>query len=133
MKCVRVVAAVVEHEGRYLITQRRAEATFPFTWEFPGGRVEEGETDASALAREFRHRVGVEVQCGDRISEIEHVYPSYSLRLVLYSCSITSGEPRAVAVAAAKWVRCAEFANYTFTPADEASIAAMLGMEDKLS
>ncbi len=133
MKCLRVVAAVVERDGHYLITQRRAEAALPLTWEFPGGRVEDGETDATALAREFRHRVGVEIHCGERISEVEHSYPSYTLRLVLYACTIASGEPSAVAVAAAKWVCCTDFANYTFTPADEASIAALLGMEDKLS
>ncbi len=133
MKHVRVVAAVVEREGHYLITQRRAEAALPLTWEFPGGRVEEGESDSDALVREFRHRVGVEIIPGDRISEVEHVYPSYTIRLVLYSCRISMGEPSAKAVASAKWVSSTDFANYTFTPADEASIASMLGMEDKLS
>ena len=57
-RTIRVVAAVVELEGRYLITQRRSTAVLPLLWEFPGGRVEDGETDAHALKREVRHRLG---------------------------------------------------------------------------
>ncbi|HQK20112.1 MAG TPA: NUDIX domain-containing protein, partial [Polyangiaceae bacterium] len=59
IQTVRVVAAVVENNGRYLITQRRPTAVLPLMWEFPGGRVEPGETDTAALQREVRHRLGV--------------------------------------------------------------------------
>ena len=55
---IRVVAAVIENGGRYLITQRRPTAVLPLLWEFPGGRVEAGETDQDALQREVRHRLG---------------------------------------------------------------------------
>ena len=58
-KTIRVVAAVIERGGHYLITQRRATAVLPLSWEFPGGRVEDGETDHDALRREVRHRIGV--------------------------------------------------------------------------
>jgi len=57
---IRVVAAVIERDGTYLITQRRPTAVLPLMWEFPGGRVEEDETDTAALQREVRHRLGVE-------------------------------------------------------------------------
>ena len=133
MKCVRVVAAVVERDGRYLITQRRPEAALPGYWEFPGGRLEADETAEAALAREFQHRLGVGIVCGERVGEVEHLYPNYGLRLVLYACQIVSGEPRAAAVAALAWAPSSKFGEYSFTPADEASIAALLGMEDKLS
>src|SRR5258708_36372323 len=56
-RTIRVVAAVLEKDGRYLITQRRAAAVLALMWEFPGGRVEDGETDAQALKREVRHRL----------------------------------------------------------------------------
>ena len=57
LRTIRVVAAVIEREGRYLITQRRPTAVLPLLWEFPGGRVEDSETDAAALKREVRHRL----------------------------------------------------------------------------
>ena len=57
-RTIRVVAAVIERDGRYLITQRRPTAVLPLLWEFPGGRVEAGETDTHALKREVLHRLG---------------------------------------------------------------------------
>jgi mutator protein MutT len=64
VRTIRVVAAVIEREVRYLITQRRPTAVLPLLWEFPGGRVEAGETDAAALKREVKHRLGVEIEAG---------------------------------------------------------------------
>jgi len=63
LRTIRVVAAVIEREGRYLITQRRPTAVLPLLWEFPGGRVEESETDAAALKREVRQRDDAVVRC----------------------------------------------------------------------
>src|SRR3954462_2726823 len=77
VRTIRVVAAVIEHGGRYLITQRRASAVLPLLWEFPGGRVEEGESDATALKREVRHRLGVDIQSGKLISFVSHPYEHY--------------------------------------------------------
>ena len=65
---IRLVAAVIEHDGRYLITQRRATAVLPGLWEFPGGRVEDGESDDEALRRELRERLGAEVEVKDQIA-----------------------------------------------------------------
>ena len=62
MKTIRVVAALVERDGRYLITQRRENAVLPLLWDFPGGRVEEGESDEAALAREVGERLGANVE-----------------------------------------------------------------------
>ena len=67
---IRVVAAVIERDGRYLITQRRPTAVLPLMWEFPGGRVEPGETDADALRREVAHRLGVDIEPSDGRSEL---------------------------------------------------------------
>jgi 8-oxo-dGTP diphosphatase len=125
---IRVVAAVIERGGRYLITQRRPAAALPLLWEFPGGRVEEGETDAQALEREVRHRLDVEVQTGQLISFVSHPYDSYVVELYLYECRLLEGEPRARAVNAFKWVRSDEFDEHEFTPADESSMAQLLGL-----
>src|ERR1700729_2168795 len=93
LRTIRVVAAVIEQDGRYLITQRRPAAVLPLLWEFPGGRVEEGsETAAAALKREVRHRLGVEIDAGQLISFVSHPYERYVVDLYLYECHIVSGE-----------------------------------------
>ncbi len=125
-RTIRVVAAVIEREGRYLITQRRPAAVLPLLWEFPGGRVEERETDAAALKREVRHRLAVEIEVGQLISFVSHPYERYVVDLYLYECRIQGGEPEPLAVNAFKWVTSAEFDQYPFTPADEASMNKLL-------
>ncbi|HEY6100849.1 MAG TPA: NUDIX domain-containing protein, partial [Anaeromyxobacter sp.] len=69
---IRVVGAMIEKDGRYLITQRPPSASLPLLWEFPGGRVETGETDQAALARELHEEMGIDVQVGDRAIHVEH-------------------------------------------------------------
>jgi 8-oxo-dGTP diphosphatase len=125
---IRVVAGVIERGGRYLITQRRASAVLPLLWEFPGGRVESGETDAAALKREVLHRLGVDVTPGQLISFVTHPYEKYSVDLYLYECALASGEPAAVNVADFRWVPSSEFESYDFTPADELSMSKLLGV-----
>jgi 8-oxo-dGTP diphosphatase len=127
-KTIRVVAAVIERDGRYLITQRRATAVLPLLWEFPGGRVESGETDADALQREVEHRLGVRVEPGEMISYVNHPYERYAVDLYLYECQISSGEPAPVNVSDFRWVKSSEFDRYNFTPADEASMSKLLGV-----
>jgi 8-oxo-dGTP diphosphatase len=125
-RTIRVVAAVLERDGRYLITQRRATAVLPLMWEFPGGKVEPGETDQQALKRELKHRLGVDIDVGKLISFVSHPYEHYVVDLFLYECNLLNEalEPRAVA--AFKWVASSEFDQYPFTPADEASMNKLL-------
>ena len=129
-RTIRVVAAVLERDGSYLITQRRASAVLPLMWEFPGGRVEPGETDQQALKRELVHRLGVDIEAGKLISFVSHPYEHYVVDLFLYECTLVNPaalfDPRAVN--AYKWVASHEFDQYPFTPADEASMNKLLGV-----
>lgn len=125
---VRVVAAVIERDGRYLITQRRPSAVLPLLWEFPGGRVEPGETDSAALHREVHHRLGVQVNVGKLISFVSHPYEKYTVDLYLYECQIGEASPQANAVHAFRWASSSEFDQLAFTPADEASMNKLLGL-----
>lgn len=126
-KTIRVVAAMIAVEGRYLITQRRAAAVLPLLWEFPGGRVEPCETDGVALAREMVERLCVEVEVGQLISFVSHPYERYTVDLYLYECRLLSDALEARAVHGYAWVRSDEFERYAFTPADEASMNQLLG------
>jgi len=127
-RTIRVVAAVIERDGRYLITQRRPTAVLPLMWEFPGGRVEEGETDAAALCREVKHRLGVEIRPGQLFSFVSHPYERYVVDLYLYECRLLGGEPTELNVNAFRWVTSSEFDQYPFTPADEISMNKLLGV-----
>jgi 8-oxo-dGTP diphosphatase len=127
-RTIRVVAAVLEKDGRYLITQRRASALLPLMWEFPGGRVEGEETDASALKREVRHRLGAEIEVGKLISFVSHPYEHYVVDLFLYECTLVGETLEARNVANFVWATSAEFDQYPFTPADEASMNKLLGV-----
>ncbi|HEX3852121.1 MAG TPA: (deoxy)nucleoside triphosphate pyrophosphohydrolase [Polyangiaceae bacterium] len=127
-RTIRVVAAVIERGGRYLITQRRASAVLPLLWEFPGGRVEEGESDAAALKREVLFRLGVDIQTGQLMSFVSHPYERYVVELYLYGGALVEGEPHAVNVSDFRWVASADFEAYSFTPADEASMTTLLGL-----
>jgi 8-oxo-dGTP diphosphatase len=125
---IRVVAAVVEREGRYLITQRRPTAVLPLLWEFPGGRVEQGESDEAALSRELNERLGAETSVGQLISYVSHPYEHYTVELYLYECKLTTDTLEARAVNDFRWVRSEDFDSFPFTPADEASMARLLGV-----
>jgi len=125
---IRVVAAVIAEGDRYLITQRRPTAVLPLLWEFPGGRVEQGESDADALAREVRHRLGVDIHVGQLISFVSHPYEHYVVDLHLYDCRVVAGHLRAANVNDFRWVTSDEFDRLPFTPADEASMNKLLGL-----
>jgi 8-oxo-dGTP diphosphatase len=126
---IRVVAAVIARAGRYLITQRRPTAVLPLLWEFPGGRVEPGESDTDALRREVMHRLGVEVNVGSLISFVSHPYERYTVDLHLYECTIVRGDPLEQNVLAYRWVTSADFDQFPFTPADEISMSKLLGVD----
>ncbi len=125
---IRVVGAMIEKDGRYLITQRPPTASLPLLWEFPGGRVEEGETDQAALARELREEMGIEVEVGDRAIHVEHAYEGYDIDFCVYRCRLVSGPIQHLRVHAHEWVLPEELDQYEVPPADEKSIAKLLGL-----
>lgn len=127
-KTIRVVGAVIERNNRYLITQRRPGAVLPLLWEFPGGRVEEGESDVEALAREIDHRLGVSIEVRQPwICFRTHPYEHYTVDLYLYECALLDDRLECRAVHDFRWVTSDEFDDYPFTPVDEASMNKLLG------
>ena len=121
---IRVVAAVIEHDGLYLITQRNSNAVLPGLWEFPGGRVETDESETAALLREVKGRIGVEVVIGAKLGVHEHDYTSYQVHLTMYRCSLPAeARPYPATVADLRWVTSREFLDYDFPPADEKTMS----------
>lgn len=128
-RLIQVVAAVIENDGEYLLTQRKATAVLPLLWEFPGGRVEENESQAAALIRELSGRLGVTVLVGEQISENVHQYEAYNVRISLFTCKIPGNCcPRAVDVQQVRWVPTSELGNYEFPPADQETMSRLLNL-----
>lgn len=124
---IRVVAAVIERDGRYLLTQRNASAVLPLLWEFPGGRVESDESESDALHREVLGRIGVEVVVGNKLGEHVHEYSGYDVHLTMYSCSLPpEATPYPATVNDLRWVTSREFLDYDFPPADEKTMTKLL-------
>src|SRR6476646_1420808 len=127
-KTIRVVAAVVEREGRYLITQRRDQAVLANLWEFPGGKVEAGENDEEALKRELRERLEAEGHIGKKLGEKVHEYDGYRVALALYEASLDESKPLlAKRVKDFRWVASSEFDQYPFPDADQQTMDQLLG------
>lgn len=114
-----VVAGLIVRDGLVLITQRRADQALPLQWEFPGGKVEPGESPLDAMVRELREEIGVTVQVGRIWDVLFHAYPTFDLVMLVYTCSLVEGEPRAVEVADVQWVPPAKLPEWDILPADK--------------
>ena len=128
-KLIRVVAAVIERDGRYLITQRNPSAVLPLLWEFPGGRVEEGESETQALVREVMHRIGTEGAGFEKLGDHFHEYDAYDVLMSMFACALPKGaDPRPVGVNDVRWVASEELEKFEFPPADQSSMSKLLGV-----
>ncbi len=112
--------ALVDADGRVLITQRPEGKQLAGLWEFPGGKVEPGETPEEALVRELREEIGVEtkIACLAPLTFASHTYEAFHLLMPLYVCRRFEGMPRPIEVQAVKWVRPNRLRDYPMPPAD---------------
>jgi 8-oxo-dGTP diphosphatase len=129
---IRVVGAMLEkEEGVYLITQRPPTASLPLLWEFPGGRVQEGETDQQALARELKEEMDIEVEVGEQAMRLHHEYPQYDIDFTVFRCRLRSPESaiRHLRVHDHRWVTLAEMGQYRFPDADARTLEKLLDLD----
>ncbi len=129
---IRVVGAMLQNdEGRYLITQRPPKATLPLLWEFPGGRVEEGEADEQALVREIREEMGVEITVLEQAMHTHHEYPNYDIDFRVFRCRLSDAKAsiQHLRVNDHRWVTLAEMSRYQFPDADAKTLAKLLDLE----
>ena len=120
-----------QEPGRYLITQRSKNASLPLLWEFPGGRVDEGEDDRAALARELKERLGLDVIVGEQAMSTHHEYPNYDIDFRVFSCRLkTPGQAVSHAVVNDhRSVTLSEMGQYTFPDADARTLAKLLDLD----
>ncbi len=117
MKTIRVVAAVILSDGRIFVTQR-GYGYFKGGWEFPGGKIEDGETPEAALKREILEELETEITVGELIDTIECDYPNFHLSMDCFWCEIVSGNLVLKEHKAAKWLDKEALYSVEWLPAD---------------
>ena len=127
MKTINVVAAVIMKEGKVFATQR-GYGEFKDGWEFPGGKVEAGESPEEALCREIREELEVEVNVGDLIDTIEYDYPAFHLSMKCFACTIAGGSPHLLEHEAARWLSADQLDSVAWLPADITLIPKIAGL-----
>ena len=114
---LRVVAALIEKDGKILIA-KRAKGKYENMWEFPGGKVEFGETEETAIEREIKEEFDIEIKAFKFIKNNVHDYPDITIDLRLYLCKYVSGEIKLSEHKEYKWIDRQEILNYELAPAD---------------
>ena len=107
MKHIEVVAAVIRYDNKIFATQR-GYGEFKDMWEFPGGKMEPGESPEAALVREIKEELDTDIEVGDLIKTVDSDYPNFHITMHVYWCSIVSGELTLLEHEAAKWVELDE-------------------------
>ncbi len=121
MKTIRVVAALIADPtdpSRFLVQQRLPDKSRPHLWEFPGGKVEPGETDEAALTRECQEELAVELKVGRRLWSTAHEYDDLTVQLELFAADIESGEPQCLGAQELRFCTPAEMQKLPFCEAD---------------
>ncbi len=128
MKTVKVVAAIIIHDGKVFATQR-GYGEFKDGWEFPGGKIEEGETPEEALVREIKEELDTEIEVGEYLDTVEYDYPSFHLSMKCYFCTIKSGQLVLKEHEAAKWLTKDNLDSVDWLPADKNIIFKLLNFK----
>ena len=117
MKVINVVAAIIEDEGRIFATQR-GYGEFTEGWEFPGGKIEPGETPQEALKREIKEELDTEIVVGELLTVVEHDYPKFHLTMQCFLCAVASGGLVLKEHEAARWLTQDQLGSVDWLPAD---------------
>ena len=129
---IRVTAAILEKNSKILIAKRKTgDELFAGLWEFPGGKVEKGETPKECMARELREELDIDVEVGELITSNKHKYPHGIFELLAYRVKHISGEMVLNAHDEIKWVTADEMSNFEFPPADIPIINELLVSKSK--
>lgn len=117
MKKIEVVAAIMKHENKIFVT-RRSYGEFENMWEFPGGKIEKGETKENALIREIKEELELDINIYKYLTTVEYTYPNFHLTMHCFICNICGGKMHLNAHNDAKWITLREIEKLKLLPAD---------------
>ena len=126
MKTVNVVAAIIR-DGNKIFATQRGYGDYKDGWEFPGGKIEQGETAQQALAREIKEELDTEIVVGDPLTTIEYDYPKFHLSMQCFWCQIVNGMPVLKEHEAARWLDLEHIESVDWLPADLTIIPLIKG------
>ena len=129
MKQIEVVAAIIHRDGAYFATQR-GYGEFEGMWEFPGGKIEPGESREDALKREIQEELGVDIYIKELLCTTEYDYPTFHLTMHCYLCSVASGEIELREHKSAQWLTAETLDSVEWLPADREIIAMLRAMKN---
>lgn len=129
MKVIKVVAAIIIRDGKIFATQR-GYGEFKDGWEFPGGKIEEGETPQEALVREIREELDSVVEVGELFDTVEYDYPQFHLSMACFLCRLKEGNLDLKEHKAARWLSREELDSVNWLPADEGVIRRLKKMSE---
>ena len=132
MKTVNVVAAIIVRDNKVFATQR-GYGEFKDGWEFPGGKVEPGETPENAIIREISEELDTEIRVDEFLTTVEHDYPTFHLSMKCYLCSVISGSLTLIEHENAKWLNCDELYSVAWLPADIKVVEALIKKYDTIA
>lgn len=118
LKHIRVTCAVIKHEGHVLAAQRSASMSLPLKWEFPGGKIDKGESPEECLKREIVEELGIQVCIGNRLPTTTHQYKTFLVTLYPFICSIESGDIVLHEHCAITWLPPEKLHNLDWSEAD---------------
>ncbi|MBV8885572.1 MAG: 8-oxo-dGTP diphosphatase MutT [Chroococcidiopsidaceae cyanobacterium CP_BM_RX_35] len=119
------VAVIWNDQKQVLIDRRRPVSPLGGLWEFPGGKIESGETIKNCIKREIWEELGIEVEVGKHLIDVEHTYSHLHVTLIVHHCRHLSGLPLPLECDQVRWVTVAELDQYPFPPANEQIITAL--------
>lgn len=115
---LHVACAIIEHEGKILATQRSASMSLPLKWEFPGGKIEAGETPADCLSRELHEELGIAVTIGEALATTTHNYEDFTVTLYPFICSMIEGTITLHEHKAFRWTKPQQMLELDWAAAD---------------
>jgi len=128
MKTIEVVAAVIFDAHGRIFTTQRGYGDWKDWWEFPGGKIEPGETPQQALKREIREELDADIEVGSLLQTIDYDYPSFHLTMHCFKCRLANGHLTLLEHEAAKWLKPSDLQSVRWLPADEEIIQDLSNM-----
>ncbi len=130
-KTIIATAGIIQERDKFIITQRLNNVPLPLQWEFPGGKLEQGESPEQCIMRELKEEIGVTVKVEKLVDVCFYPYDHGDVVLIFYKCSIVEGTPEPIECKDVKFISATEFSDYKFPPADISVINKLLNNQKK--